>query len=156
MPLTDFHNKIVALQKFSAAQTVADIINENGGYISDLLRRQLRSGIDGSGEPITLRRKGGVYPFYADSTVRLKEFKGQETGYITFHDSGTFYSSIYVFASGDSFLLDSDVPYFPDILLSSGSGDKIMELTQENLQLLSNEIIKPQFEIAFNLAFNGL
>lgn len=149
MPLTRTYNKIRKLALFDTAKVIADIINENGAFVSELLKDQFRQGKDGLGNDLTLRRHGGVFPYYSDATIREKERKNQQTEYITYYDSGAFYLSIYTFASGETFILDSDVPYFADILLKAGSGEFIMHLNKENLLRLRNEIIIPQFKAAF-------
>jgi len=154
MALNNLYNKIVKLQMFDAAETVAAIINANGPYIAELLRTQLRRGVDADNQPITLIRNAVEYPFYSDYTVMLKERKGQQTDYVTLHDSGIFYLSIRTIASAqtESFSLLSDVPYFPDILLKVGTHDRVMELSKDNLEILTNNVIKPQFALAFEVA----
>lgn len=151
MGLDNLYKKIVALEAFSASKVIADIINENGDYISSLLRSQLEKGKDGLGQDLTLKRNGGVFPYYSDRTIFEKTRKGQNTEWITYKDSGAFYTSIYVYASGTSFIFDSDVPYFSDIILKSGSGEETMYLDKENLSIFRNEILIPQFKIAFQL-----
>ena len=160
MPLDDFAQKIVALNDFDIAKETCDIINEESEFIQDLLKKQLSEGIDGDGNPKTLIRKGGTFPFYAKSTVNKKlEYGIGYGGYvdrITHQMTGEFYHEIKVHAAGEEFVFDSSVEYFDDIISHSGSGSKIMELTQENLELFANNVLVPQLQERFNLLFNGL
>lgn len=154
MPLTDIINTLESVKRFDIIKETANIINSNGDYISGLLLNQFREGKDGDGEVFKLIRNGGVFDYYSDRTVFEKGRKGQPYDRITYYDSGVFYTSIYVYASGDSFIFDSDVPYFPDILLHAASGEKIMELSKNNLELFKDQILIPQLQQAFNLFVN--
>jgi len=148
MPLTDLFNKIQKLQRFDIATETANIINQNGDFIASLLKSQLAEGKDGDGNDVKVFGR----EYYSDKTIFNKERfgsgLGKETGWITNYFSGAFYNSIYVFASGESFIFDSDIPYFNEIILQSGT--KIMHLNKKNLEKFSKEILIPQLKVAFN------
>ena len=160
MALEDFYNKINALVEFDIEKEVADIINEHSEFLSDMLKRQLALGRDGAGNEKTLIRKGRKYDYYAKSTIENKrQFGlglGAVTDRITHSFSGEFYQSLHVKAEGQFFEFFSEVSYFKDILATSGSGSKIMELDQESLDLFSQNILIPELQIRFNQKFNGL
>lgn len=159
MPLDDLYRKIVAIQEFDIAKETMDIINENSDFLSDLLKRQLASGVDGSGEPKTLIRKGKQNLEYSNWTIKIKEEYGIGIGHvtdrITHQMSGEFYHSIRVQTTKDTFEFVSDVSYFEDILLHSGSGSKIMELEQQYLDLFSQNILIPELQLRFETQFNA-
>jgi hypothetical protein len=152
MALTNLINRLKGVQTkakvFDMNKAIADIINKNDVAITNILRKQIATGKDADNQVFELERGGSHYPFYSDFTVFEKEKKGQRTDIITYHDSGAFYISLYVYASGTTFIFDSDVNYFNSILLHAKSGERIIELNQENLALVRNEIIIPQLKIA--------
>lgn len=154
MPLADFFKKIEVVEQFDIAKETSNIINESGDYIVSLLKSQLRIGLDGDGQAVTVFGRD----YYNDLTVFYKEKYasglGKETSYITNYFSGNFYTSIYVYASGEEFLFDSDVPYFSQIILQSG--EKIMELSKENCKLFSETILIPKLQLLFSSRFNGI
>ena len=150
MAFTEIKNRIKAQLTFDVNKEIADIINENGTFITGLLKKQLARGKDSKGNNVTVFGRD----YYSDRTVFEKERKGQETRWITNYDSGTFYASLYVYASGTSFIFDSAVPHFSEILIQSG--EVIMELDQENITILRNQVIVPQLQIRYNARLNGL
>lgn len=160
MPLEDFEKKIIALYEFDIAKEACDIINKNSKFLETLLKRQLQSGLDADGKPKTLIREGEAFPFYADYTYEQKrEFGsglGKATDRITHYMTGAFYSTLKVHASGQEFAFDSSVSHFKDILSSSGSGSRIIELSDENLRIFSEKILIPQIQQRFKEAFNGI
>lgn len=159
MPLEDFYKKIVALQEFDLEKEIIDIINEESDFLEDLLKQQMFLGIDGDGNEKTLKRKGGFFPEYSPFTKKIKEEFGLGVGAvtdrITHSMSGEFWHSIKLHISGNEFYFDSDVSYFQDIIASSGSGKKIMELDKYNLDLFTNNVLIPEIQRRFNLKFNG-
>lgn len=150
MPLTDIINKLEKAKKFDLAKETANIINENQDYVRGLLLSQLRRGVDADNKKFKLIRHNGVFPYYSDRTVFEREKKGLQTSIIDYKDTGAFQSTLYVFASLNSFIFDSDVPYFSDIILHAESGDRIIELSDFNLRKLRDELILPQLKIRFN------
>lgn len=155
MSLTELRKTIEGLQTFNLAQEICNIINSNSGYLSNLLRNQLASGLDANNEPVLLLRHGGEFPYYSDRTIFEKTFNGvalgKETDRITFYMTGAFYTSIYAFASGHQFIFDSDVYYFNDIITRNASGFKIMELSPENIEIFKREILVPQLQAIWRL-----
>jgi hypothetical protein len=146
MSLTNIRKKVSKELVTDNALLIADIINENGAFIVGLLKQQLRMGKDSKNENVTVFGRD----YYSDRTVFEKDRKRQETRWITNHDTGVFYLSIYVYASAktQSFIFDSDAPHFSKILLQSG--DVIMGLNPENLRRVREEIIIPQLKLRRN------
>lgn len=151
MPFADIIQRINQVKQFDIVKETANIINENGDYISGLLKQQFREGKDADNQVFTLIRYNGVFPYYSDRTVFKKERKGQPTDRITYYDSGRFYLSLYVYASGNTFIFDSDVSYFYDILIHSGSGEKIIELSEKSLQIFRDQILIPELKRRINV-----
>ena len=155
MPLTEIRKRLDSLSKFDLAQEICDIINANSKFLTDLLRQQLSTGLDADKEPVFLIRRGGEFPFYSDRTVFEKTYHGvalgKETDRITFYMTGTFYSSIYVYASGHEFIFDSAVPHYFDIISRNASGLRIMELSKDNIEIFKREILIPQLQAVWRL-----
>lgn len=154
MPLDNLFKKIERIERFDIAKETCDIINENGDFISDLLRAQLAKGKDGQGKEVTVFGRD----FYSDRTVFEKERHGvglgKETRWITNYMTGVFHNSIYVYASGTKFFFDSGVPYLNEILAQSGP--KILELGKEGLEIFRDRILIPQLQLRFKNSLNGL
>lgn len=153
MGFSDIISRIQRVEQFDPIKETSNIINENSEFLVGLLKNQLRSGKDADEQPFLLRREGknaGLFPYYSDATVFEKRRKGQQVEVIDYHDTGIFYLSLYAFASGSSFIFDSDVPYLNDILAHAGSGDKIIELSQANIEIFKEEILIPQLQQRFN------
>lgn len=152
MPLNNLYNRIVALQEFDVQKETIDIINENGEYMVNLLKEQLAAGKDMDGNNVTVFGR----PEYSARTVfEKKEYGiglGEVTDRITNYMTGEFYNSIYVAAIGSSFIFDSAISYFPEII--EQSGDRIMGLNARNLRKFSEEILKPQLLLRFKSKVN--
>lgn len=156
MAFTEIINKLKAAKKFDVVKETADIINENGDYISGLLLNQFREGKDADEKVLTLFRPdgSGPFPFYSDATIFQKFRKRQPTDRITYYDSGRFYTGMNVYTYGNTFVFESDVSYFGDILEHAGSGYRIIELSKKNLERFRDEILAPQLKIRFDQLAN--
>ncbi len=141
--------KLNAAKTFDVARETANIINENEDFVRGLLLSQINRGVDADERPFGLIRRNGVFDYYSDATVFQKNLKGQEVGIINYKDTGLFQETIFVFASIGSFVFDSEVPYFFDILAHAETGERIIELSKANMQILMKEIIIPQLQIKF-------
>lgn len=150
MSFTNFHRLKQELDIFDVRQATIDIINESSSYLSDMIRGQLALGKDSKGGNVLLNSKN----YYSDRTIFSKEHDAglddlaRETGWITNYMSGDFYYSIYVAAIGTEFIFDSDISYFGDIL--QRSGEVIMELSEENIEIFKREVLYPQLQLRFN------
>lgn len=154
MPLNNLFRKIDAISKFDIEKETIDIINENGWYITALLRLQLQRGKDMNDEPVTIFGRD----YYSDRTIFDKEHGaypplGKFTSWITNYRTGQFYSTLVTSAQGRVFKTESSVPYFDKIL--QRSGDKIMKLSKEHLSQFSREILIPQLKIRFKIFSGG-
>lgn len=144
MPITILRQKIAAIKKFDIVAETIKIINDNGFYIAGLLRLQLQEGKDGDGKNVTVFGRD----YYSDATIQDKRYNGsglgKQTEWITNYMSGHFYSSLKVKTQGTLFSIESDLPYFKDILERSGS--VIMELNKQHLQEFTEEILIPTLQ----------
>ena len=150
MPLTDFYNKIVALQEFDIEKISMDIISENEEYVVDLIQTQLSDGERGDGE-----KTNAAYgkPYYQKKTIEIKLGKDQEIGFVTMKDTGDFYNSLKLKLYKNTFEIVSDVPQFEEIN-KIWNDDKLVELNYDNRLKFTEEILKPELQRRFNLAFN--
>lgn len=152
MPLSHAISNINSLRSFDVAKEIEIIINRNSEQIVTLLKNQLQQGKDSNNDNVTIFGRD----YYADATVFEKERHGVGLGsftqWITNYMSGAFYNSLSVVVKGSVFDVVSDVDYFPEI--TSRSGDKIMELNQENLQRFYEEILIPQLMVSFQQQTN--
>lgn len=151
MALDNFYNNIVALQEFNIQEVTTEIINENAQYIQDLLVSQLEQGLDGNDESVISKRRGGTFDYYADMTVKEKERYGiglgSFTDWITNFMTGDFHHSLKVVVNGTQFEFTSDLSYFDTII--ARSGEIIIQLSKENCELFSRNILFPQIKERF-------
>lgn len=146
--------------RFNEIAESMDIINKNQALIVWMVQQQNLEGIDGTGEPKTLLRykKGKlvISGEYSQLTIEEKNVMSGNaaiTDRITHYMSGEFYDSMYLIQEGTSFNVISDVNYYNDIIAHSGSGSKIMELTEENLQLFYDDVLIPELKKRFDAQF---
>lgn len=154
MALDDLYKKILILDEFDIVKETLEIISNNTDYITHLLQMQLASGKDGKGKDVTIFGKEE----YSPETVFLKKQYGSgELGKvvdrITNYFSGSFYLNMFIRPGMDGFEIESNVSYFEEII--SRSGVDIMELNEENLKIISEEIIAPQLQTIFTERFNS-
>lgn len=146
--------KLEIVEGFDIIKETENIINENAEFIKDLLINQLAQGKDSKNENVTLFGKDS----YSRRTIQNKLATGiglgKVTEYITNYMSGAFYSSIRVVGQGDSFVFESDIEYFGEIIKRSGT--VIMALNQQNVRLFLDEILKPQLEEKLLSLIGGL
>lgn len=150
MPLNNLFKKIEALELFDIQKETIDIINENGYYITALLRLQLQEGKDMFDEPVTIFGRD----YYSDRTIFDKEHGnypalGKQTEFITNYRMGYFYNSLVTVAQGRVFKTESNVPYFDEIIRRSG--DKILKLNNKHLGQFRNEILIPELRLRWRL-----
>ena len=146
--------------RFNEIAESMDIINKNQALIVWMVQQQNLEGIDGTGEPKTLLRYKKGKPIiseeYSQLTIAEKNIMSGNaaiTDRITHYMSGEFYDSMYLIQEGTSFNVISDVNYYNDIIAHSGNGSKIMELTEENLQLFYDDVLIPELKKRFDSQF---
>jgi hypothetical protein len=125
---------------------INEILIENKDFIEFLLQVQLSEGKDRYGNPVVIKDADGERTYYKDRTIANKLRRGfgigYETRWITNYMSGRFYSSIEARVYGTHFTFSSAVPYYDKIIFRSG--DVIMHLSEANMEILRDEIIRPQ------------
>ena len=144
-------NLITNLEAFQEKlnETIAAIAEENSDFISDLIRE---GQLFGEG----IRGSDGVFLAdehpYATLTVILKTQKGQPTDRVTLRDTGDFHRSLKVKA--DTQEMEVTASDWKTDKLKAKYGDGILALSDENLDFLKNEIIKPELVKALEKAFD--
>ena len=153
MSIRNVIRKIKEAQKFDVEKETISILQKNTGFIIELLQSQLAKGKDGLNQPITIFGRD----YYSDRTVFEKERHGTGLGsvtdYVTSYMTGAFWLGMNVKFSGPNFFIKSDVPYFNKIITQSG--EKIMQLSPENLRILSESIVQPELDKRFKARING-
>lgn len=81
-------NLLYRLRKFKPVleQSLKEEIENHEDILTDIIRTQLYSGIDGYMREIR--------PPYAPRTIKIKQRKGQPTDRVTLRDTGEFYNSL--------------------------------------------------------------
>jgi len=154
MPLTETINKIARLQSFDVVRAVTEILNENSDLIIGLIRGQLgRKGTTGLGEP-TKAKYGAFYQYVTERHKKQEFGLSGITDFVTLYDSGSFYASLDLKVQGTTFNVLSNVPYFDQI--NAWNDGQLLNLDKENLEFLSNEIVKPQLAERFQNYINGV
>lgn len=121
------------------SEALEEIIFEHREEVLDLVRIQLEQfGVDGANKPIT--------PEYTPYTVQIKRSKGQRTDHVTLLDKGGFHNSFFItfFGTKDrtrAFETNASDSKASD--LAAKYGDEIIDLNETSVQILIDEIIKP-------------
>lgn len=85
-----------------------------------------------------------IAPGYKISTIKRKKKKGQRTDHVTLKDTGLFYSKMYVEYDENGFFITSDTQYTQHLIKKYGSA--IFRLTNENLNTIIKEYIRPDLQ----------
>lgn len=88
-----------------------------------------------------------ITPPYAPSTVKRKKRKGQVFKHVTTREEGDHHGSIYVIFRNDE--IELDAKDFKKQYLVRRYGEKLYGLTEENIDILRNEIKEELKEIIF-------
>lgn len=137
----NFDDKIRALRYFvdtNLNATIRDTVEDNEFEIAQMnANEQLYGlGIDRNGIDIYEQIP------YAQFTIEIKTAKNQPTDRVTLRDTGDFHRNFYVSANETSFEISSTDEKTEDILRKYG--DSIFGLTDENLNELIHDKIKPE------------
>jgi hypothetical protein len=137
-------NKIKKIIQFDAKKHTVEIVNANAEYLNELLRSQLKIGLDGNGKPVTVF--GNLA--YSERAVHNKLDNGfglgKEVRWITNYMTGDFYENLNPLTNGSYLTFKSNVSYFEDIIAQSGG--VIMKLNDSNLKKFKTEILVPELE----------
>ena len=85
-----------------------------------------------------------ITPGYKISTIKRKKKKGQRTDHVTLKDTGLFYNKMYVEYDENGFFITSDTQYTQYLIKKYGSA--IFRLTNENLNIIIKEYIRPDLQ----------
>lgn len=115
-------------------QSIEKALRDEENFILELnTDEQLYKGISRDGAKIS--------PDYTPYTISVKQSKGQPTNRVTLKDEGKFYGSFYIEFSETGFEIKAgDVKY---LSLSYKYGDNLLGLSNENLEIVKDLIIKP-------------
>ena len=86
---------------------------------------------------------------YAPYTIEIKRLKGQPYNHITLKDTGDFYDSFVAFVDNSADIQISSDPIKTDALtglttdLTIRYGEKIIGLTEENIDVINKKILLP-------------
>lgn len=125
------------LEKFQEElySTIEESLRANEERVLALnYRDQLyEKGIGADGSALT--------PLYAASTIRKKIRKNQITTHVTTRDSGIFHKSFYLYFGPDFFQIMTTDPV--ENFLTYRYGERLLGLTQDNLDIVASEIVVP-------------
>jgi hypothetical protein len=110
------------LKTFDLLQEVQDAVADTSSDIITLNQGQMSLGVRSDGTEIT--------PTYSDLTIMLKDEKGQETRWVTLHDTGAFWSDMFVDVGNNSYEVGSADAKAAK--LEKKYGKKIFGLTKES------------------------
>lgn len=129
---------------------VEDVVKENEHIILDMNSEEqlFEQGINRDGDSID------SYMPYTSVTLSIKKEKGQPTGRVTLRDSGDFHHSFYIEYGEDGFEIDADDMKTASLIKKYG--DKILGLTDDNLEGFTNDYLKPEIQNAFKNLSNEL
>lgn len=119
MTLQELKRRLIG---FELLQEVQDAVIDTSSDIITLNQGQMSLGVRADGSEIT--------PSYSDVTIAIKEEKGQETRWVTLHDTGEFWSNMFVDVGNDSYEVGSADA--KTAKLEKKYGNKIFGLTKES------------------------
>ena len=135
-----FKNLAYRLRKFKdilKEELQQIILNHEHEILSMIAEDQMYNrGITGKNTEIT--------PGYKISTIKRKKKKGQRTYHVTLKDTGLFYNKMYVEYDENGFFITSDTQYTQYLIKKYGSA--IFRLTNENLNIIIKEYIRPDLQ----------
>lgn len=135
-----FKNLAYRLRKFKdilKEELQQIILNHEHEILSMIAEDQMYNrGIAGKNTEIT--------PGYKISTIKRKKKKGQRTDHVTLKDTGLFYNKMYVEYDENGFFITSDTQYTQYLIKKYGSA--IFRLTNENLNIIIKEYIRPDLQ----------
>lgn len=82
------------------------------------------------------------YEPYSETTIEIKEMKGQPTNRVTLRDEGDFHRSFEVETDNEKMMIVASD--YKTIQLLKRYGDDIMGLTQENIERFEKETLMPE------------
>jgi hypothetical protein len=135
--LDDLEAKLIAWQE-QQLEEVADIIMYLEEEILDMNRQQLLQGEN---------YKGHMVGFYKDPTIEKKKMKGQEYRFVTLHDSGDHFDSMYInhdVEMGGEFSIFAKEIYEDNVegSLVDRYGQRIYGLNEANTKILAAKVQK--------------
>jgi len=117
-------------------EEVAKIVLANSGNLLGTIKNRLfNKGLDGN-----LQSLGP----YLDSTVKLKEAKGQRASFVTLRDTGAFYNGMFIDVTGSQITIDSTDSKTDELV--SIYGEAILKLTDNELEIFIQSILEPAIE----------
>ncbi len=120
---------------------VQEIKNHSEEIVSLVTQKQLyEKGINGKNIEIMSYRP------YKPSTIKYKSKKGQPTNRVTLKDTGKWYSSLSVEFDVDGFFITSLTDNVKSGFLRKKYGDEILRLTNEDLNIVIRQYIRPALE----------
>lgn len=135
-----FKNLAYRLRKFKdilKEELQQIILNHEHEILSMIAEDQMYNrGITGKNTEIT--------PGYKISTIKRKKKKRQRTDHVTLKDTGLFYNKMYVEYDENGFFITSDTQYTQYLIKKYGSA--IFRLTNENLNIIIKEYIRPDLQ----------
>lgn len=147
MPFDNARKLIQDLQSFDFGEELQNIVSDNSGKLTEMVKDQLTEGESGDEKPSTIFGRRG----YSPRTVAIKEANGQGLGAVTDrvtnYMTGAFYESLRTNTEDKVFETDSDVPYFADIQLYSR--DSLLEVGEENRKEFGQDITLPGIKKIF-------
>lgn len=120
---------------------VQEIKNHSDEIVNLITQNQLyEKGINGNKVEIA------SYAPYKPSTIAYKSKKGQPTNRVTLKDTGKWYGSLEIAFDVDGFFITSATDNIKSGYLKRKYGDRILRLTNENLNYVLNEYIRPKLK----------
>jgi hypothetical protein len=138
LPIDDLNRRAKEFQKgLETGKFLENILLDNEAFIVNLNAEDqlFDHGINALGVSIS------DYMPYSPLTIEIKKEKGQPTNRVTLKDEGDFEGSFYVDVGKDSFEIKAADFKTHDLMTKYGR--QILGLTDENMQELINEIIRP-------------
>jgi hypothetical protein len=143
--LRNLELRIKKLNEIDIPVAYENALIENEAAIIELLQEQLKMGISGYFEPITLYG----FPEYSAKYIAFKRrygygSDGKQTDFVNLYLYGDFYRQMFTTIKKSTVYIKSNVPYYDKII--GRSGPEVMLLNSESEETLQTLFINPVIE----------
>lgn len=142
-PYYDIYDRVKSFQDNIDSEVMESVVPFDDEIIRLNTDEQLYSeGLDRTGAVIE--------PPYRPLTIHIKESKGQRTDHVTLRDEGDFHKSFRLEVSGSQAEVVADDPKTAKLVAKYGSA--ILGLSDDNLDYMLDEFIRPELQQRFENA----
>lgn len=128
------------LETLDISRLCSKVMQDNLREIPPLIEQQLDKGLRSDGSEIL--------PAYTQTTIQIKELKGQPTDRVTLHDEGNYYRGLYADMQGDQGFITGSKDVKSDKLdkkYATAKG-RLTAMNETSKEELADNYLEPEFQ----------